>query len=95
MRRCRRCGCDNPRVKIIDGLCLSETSCTKRLRERVGVRLVLENPPVLAAEEEQDRVAREIRHAYYRFGLCVDCGVLPHSPGRPRCEACHEKRPRS
>lgn len=30
------------------------------------------------------------RHARYRRGDCTDCGVEPHSPGRPRCYNCHQ-----
>ena len=26
----------------------------------------------------------------YRIGICLDCRTEPHSPGRPRCDACHE-----
>ncbi|WP_156448423.1 hypothetical protein [Mycobacterium sp. NAZ190054] len=32
----------------------------------------------------------ETRHARYRQGLCVDCGAVPYSAGRPRCAECHE-----
>jgi len=28
----------------------------------------------------------------YTAGLCRDCGVNPHSPGRTRCEECHRDR---
>lgn len=31
----------------------------------------------------------ETRHARYRQGICVECGVQPHSAGRPRCNDCH------
>ena len=89
---CRRCGCDSPRVKYVDGVCVSVKPCTKRLRARVGVKLVLENPPTPTTETEQARIARETQRAYYVHGLCVDCGVRHHSPGRPRCEACHVSR---
>lgn len=30
------------------------------------------------------------RNAAYCKGLCADCGDAPHSPGRPRCEDCHQ-----
>lgn len=26
----------------------------------------------------------------YIAGLCIDCGLHNHSPGRPRCENCHK-----
>jgi hypothetical protein len=26
----------------------------------------------------------------YIAGVCVDCGEVPHSAGRPRCDGCHE-----
>lgn len=26
----------------------------------------------------------------YRVGLCIECGVVRHSAGRVRCNACHE-----
>ena len=29
------------------------------------------------------------RHDRYIRGLCIDCGKRRHSPGRPRCDACH------
>lgn len=29
------------------------------------------------------------RHALYRAGLCIKCGVVKHSAGRPRCNPCH------
>ena len=29
-------------------------------------------------------------HEAYRRGLCRDCKTTWHSPGRTRCEACHE-----
>lgn len=32
---------------------------------------------------------REIRAQRYRAGLCVDCGMVPYSAGRPRCNTCH------
>lgn len=82
---------ENDRIR-----CKSGTACQTRLRSgkclKAPVRLKLESSPIHTAEEESARVTREIRHAYYRHGLCVDCGVLPYSPGRPRCEACHAKR---
>jgi hypothetical protein len=28
----------------------------------------------------------------YRNGLCVDCRTAPYSPGRPRCNHCHDAR---
>jgi primosomal protein N' len=33
----------------------------------------------------------EERKARYRAGLCITCGVNPHSAGRPRCDDCHSK----
>jgi hypothetical protein len=88
---CKRCGCESPRVKQVDGVCKSTAACTKRLQERVGVRLVLENPPLRKPENQQAQIDAEIRHALYRHGLCIVCGTRPHSPGRPRCEACHNR----
>jgi tRNA(Ile2) C34 agmatinyltransferase TiaS len=32
---------------------------------------------------------REQRNDRYRNGLCIDCGNVPHSAGRPRCNDCH------
>lgn len=32
---------------------------------------------------------RDERNCRYRQGLCVDCGNVPHSAGRPRCNDCH------
>ena len=29
-------------------------------------------------------------HEAYRRGLCVDCKTRWHSPGRTRCDTCHE-----
>jgi hypothetical protein len=92
---CQRCGCTSPRVKMENGLCASGVQCTKRLRARVGVRVVLQGSPLPTHEPErteQLRIAREVRATYYRLGLCVDCGIVGHSPGRPRCEACHAQR---
>lgn len=83
--------------------CKSGTACHRRLRSgdylRRRVRLALEvDSPLdpdtlwaLANIREADRIGREIRKALYRNGLCVDCGVAAHSPGRPRCEPCHRK----
>lgn len=31
----------------------------------------------------------------YRQGICVDCGQQPHSPGRPRCNDCHQRHTRN
>src|SRR4051812_43898723 len=87
--KCERCGNDGSRVVKIEGRCKSVAACTKRLRERVGIRVVLTNPPTATAENEAARVAREIRNAYYIYGLCTSCGVVPHSAGRPRCNECH------
>lgn len=87
--KCWRCGNDGKRVVKIDGRCKSEAACSKRLRERVGIRVVLANPPTATAVDEAARVAREVRNAYYRYGLCTACGVVPHSAGRPRCNECH------
>ena len=87
---CVRCGCESPRVKMLHGvLCVSRAACDKRRRERVGVTLALENPPIHTPETDERRVERATRAALYKFGLCVDCGLVPHSPGRPRCETCH------
>lgn len=74
---------------MIDGLCVSIIQCTKRLRTRTNVWVVLLNPPVRTPIDEQ---AKAIRNAYYRYGLCTECGTRPHSAGRPRCESCHRKR---
>ena len=82
--------------------CKSGAACQRRLRsgqhlER-RIRLSLEKIATQADEDtrqaienfkEAERVAREIRNALYRYGLCTACGIRPHSPGRPRCEACH------
>jgi hypothetical protein len=91
---CRRCGCESPRVKMVDDRCVSTAQCTKRLRARgedgrVRVRVMLENPPV--HKPTVLSVAKELRNAYYRYGLCVDCGVVRHSAGRIRCDPCHKK----
>ncbi len=32
---------------------------------------------------------RDERNARYRANLCVDCGEVEHSAGRPRCDNCH------
>lgn len=32
---------------------------------------------------------RDEQNARYRAGLCVDCGEVEHSAGRPRCSPCH------
>lgn len=97
---CRRCGSTSTRVRYTDdGFCLSIAACTKRLRARVGVTLELERAALVDAETqwaldniaESARIATEIRNVYYRHGLCADCGVRPHSAGRPRCEACHRQ----
>lgn len=74
---------------MLDGLCVSTAQCSKRRMARVGVRLALENPPTPEPKDEQADVARATRRALYRYGLCTDCGLRPHSPGRPRCEYCH------
>ncbi|MDP7703210.1 hypothetical protein [Mycobacterium sp. TY815] len=34
---------------------------------------------------------RDERNARYRANLCVDCGEVEHSAGRPRCDNCHDK----
>lgn len=91
MTTCARCGNDSTRVKKQDDHCVSVNPCTKRLRERVGIRVELENPPVHTPEGEQARIAREVRYAYYRHGLCSTCGIKPHAPGRIRCDQCHDK----
>ena len=26
----------------------------------------------------------------YRTGLCIDCRIVKHSAGRPRCKPCHD-----
>lgn len=97
---CRRCGSDSTRVKYVDGQCVSTAACTKRLRERVGIRLELETVSPLdddtrqaiANIKESARRIKEIRNIYHKFNLCVDCGVAQHSPGRLRCESCHHSR---
>jgi len=33
---------------------------------------------------------RDERNARYRANLCVDCGEVEHSAGRPRCSTCHQ-----
>lgn len=32
---------------------------------------------------------RDEQNVRYRAGLCVDCGEVEHSAGRPRCDTCH------
>lgn len=32
---------------------------------------------------------RDTANARYRQGLCVSCGQVPYSAGRPRCNECH------
>jgi hypothetical protein len=91
-------------IPLSDGRlrCKSGAACQRRLRAgshlKHPVRLRLEIPGedidddtmrALANIREADRIAREQRRAYYIHGLCIVCGVRPHSPGRPRCEACH------
>jgi tRNA(Ile2) C34 agmatinyltransferase TiaS len=97
--RCAFCGAEGGRVKrarLEDGRmrCVALSGCTKRMRERVGVRVVLLDhrvDPQRAATLEAERAAREVRNARYRADLCIDCGVTRHSAGRPRCEGCHVK----
>lgn len=36
-----------------------------------------------------DHLDGDAAKAAYRSGLCRDCGVEPHSAGRPRCDQCH------
>lgn len=35
--------------------------------------------------------ADEAANSAYRAGMCRDCGIRPHSAGRPRCEGCHRQ----
>jgi hypothetical protein len=32
---------------------------------------------------------RTEQHQRYIAGVCIDCGEVPHSAGRPRCSECH------
>lgn len=75
--------------------CKSGDACMRRLRAgthlKRRVRLSLEapdvaTPPLVSADRQ-----RAQRHERYRKGMCVDCGTVRYSPGRPRCNACHEK----
>jgi hypothetical protein len=48
---------------------------------RLGVWAVLgDDGSVTAVTEQPD---------FYRQGLCVSCGAVPYSAGRPRCNECH------
>jgi CDGSH-type Zn-finger protein len=95
------CEASSKRVKrgvLPDGRirCLSLPGCVKRMHARVGVRVVLEQDEREldldeAAKAEAEAQAREVKHARYRAGICIDCGTRGHSPGRPRCDGCHEK----
>jgi hypothetical protein len=84
--------------------CKSGAACQRRLRAgthlKRPVRLALEiatqldedTRTAVANFKEVERIEREVRNTYYRHGLCTACGVMPHSPGRPRCEQCHRGR---
>ena len=45
------------------------------------------DPSTNGHTEQADRAAA---NAAYIAGLCRDCGVNPHSAGRPRCDSCHQ-----
>ena len=84
-------------IELESGLtrCKSGDACMRRLRSgehlKRRVRLTLEAPDVLEPPlVSADRVRAE-RNERYRKGICVDCGERKHSPGRPRCDWCHEK----
>jgi len=103
LNRCKLCGFET-KSRMVDGRCKSTVACLRRLRAghflKRAVRLKLESSlpwdeDTLAAAEnvrEAARVAREIRKSLYIYGLCIGCGIRPHSPGRPRCEQCHRNR---
>lgn len=40
-------------------------------------------------------VDREEANRRYRARLCCDCGTVPHSAGRPRCDECHHNHIRN
>lgn len=99
LEACSFCAATSPRIKRVeldDGRvrCMSMPGCVKRMHARVGIKLVLDRDldelDLAAADKaEAERKAREIRNERYRRGMCVDCGRIKQSPGRPRCEACH------
>ena len=43
-----------------------------------------------SAFKVQHHQAGEAANAAYLNGMCRDCGANPHSPGRPRCDTCHQ-----
>ena len=76
--------------------CKSGDACMRRLRSgkhlTQPVRLELEHTaPNPVDNLEQQRTQRQLEATRYRDGLCIDCGALRHSPGRPRCDRCHAK----
>lgn len=91
MSCCAFCGADSPRIKraqLADGRmrCLAMSGCVKRMRERVGVRVVLIGQD---KKQETRNKKHELQAARYRTDTCVDCGKRRHSAGRPRCDGCH------
>jgi hypothetical protein len=60
-----------------------------RLALEIAAQLDDDTRQAIANVKESERIAREVKRALYIHGLCTVCGVRPHSPGRPRCEACH------
>jgi len=57
--------------------------CVEVLAE-VLQRVSIAGPMILPREP--------VDHDAYRQGLCCDCGQAQHSAGRPRCQACHDRR---
>jgi hypothetical protein len=57
-----------------------------RQSETEAVRLVTD---ILGARVISTAPGTDARNGAYLGGLCVDCHTELHSPGRPRCEACH------
>jgi hypothetical protein len=45
--------------------------------------------PTCESGRAQAAAATDVRAERYRASLCIDCGVVPYSAGRPRCNACH------
>jgi uncharacterized paraquat-inducible protein A len=39
-----------------------------------------------------DIAARMSQADAYRAGICIECQVVRHSAGRPRCNSCHANR---
>lgn len=33
--------------------------------------------------------SRDTQTQRYVAGMCISCGLVPYSAGRPRCEGCH------